>query len=223
MNNAAVQIKGIKDGILVTVRANDWDTINDALQEKIGEQEAFFQGAKIALDIGDQLVSAAQLGRLRDVLSEKGISLWALLSTSERSIENAKSLGIGISLPRPSAASNRKTEPIIPDGESAVFLNKTLRSGYRISYDGHVIVLGDVNPGAEIIATGNILIWGKLRGTVHAGAMGNEDACVCAMDLNPTQLRIASCITIPPKRKGKPQPEMAKVDGEQIIAKPWKA
>jgi septum site-determining protein MinC len=223
MNHAVVQIKGIKDGILVTIRANEWDHIDNALQEKIGEQEAFFQGAKLALDIGDVLVTASQLGRLRDVLSEKGVTLWALLSTSDRSIDNAKTLGIGISLPKPSAAINRKTEPIIPDGESAVFLNKTLRSGYRISYDGHVVVLGDVNPGAEIIATGNVLVWGKLRGTVHAGAMGNTNACVCAMDLNPTQLRIANCITIPPKRKGKPQPEIAQVDGEQIIAKPWKA
>ncbi|MBI9048379.1 MAG: septum site-determining protein MinC [Anaerolineaceae bacterium] len=223
MNIPALQIKGIKDGILVTVRTDEWDDVFSALQQKIGEQEAFFQGAKLALDIGDLLVTASQLGRMRDVLSEKGITLWALLSTMERSIDNAKSLGIGISLPRPSAGINRKTEPIIPDGELAVFLNKTLRSGYRISYAGHVVVLGDVNPGAEIIATGNVLIWGKLRGTVHAGAMGNAEACVCAMDLNPTQLRIADYITIPPKRKGKPQPEIAKVDGEQIIAKPWKA
>lgn len=223
MDSPAIQIKGIKEGILVTIRADDWESVINALNLKIGEQIAFFQGAKLALDIGNVLVSASQLGRIRDELSEQGIGLWALLTTSERSIDNAKSLGLQIELPKPSAASNRKTEPIIPDGEPAVFLHKTLRSGSKISYQGNVIVLGDVNPGAEIIATGNVLIWGRLSGTVHAGALGNTDACVCAMDLNPTQLRIADYITIPPKRKGKPQPEIATVDGDKIIAKPWKA
>ena len=223
MELPAVQIKGIKEGILVTIRADEWESVIDALNQKIGEQIAFFQGAKLALDIGNVLVSASQLGRIRDELSEQGISLWALLATSERSIDNAKSLGLKIELPKPTAASNRRTEPVIPDGEPAVFLHKTLRSGTKISYQGNIIVLGDVNPGAEIIATGNVIIWGRLSGTVHAGAMGNTDACICAMDLNPTQLRIADYITIPPKRKGKPQPEIATVDGDKIIAKPWKA
>jgi septum site-determining protein MinC len=223
MDQSDIQLKGIKEGILVTVRAKDWQNGIEALNQKIGEQKAFFQGAKIALDIGEILVSASQLGRLRDELSEQGITLWALLTTCDRSIDNAKSLGLDTSLPKPSAGTNRKTEPVIPDGESAVFVQKTLRSGSKITYEGHVVVLGDVNPGAEIIATGNVLIWGKLRGTVHAGALGNKEACVCAMDLNPTQLRIADFISIPPKRKGKPQPEIATVDGEQIIAKPWKA
>jgi septum site-determining protein MinC len=223
MDQSDITLKGIKEGILVTIRAEEWQNGIKALNQKIGEQNAFFQGAKIALDIGDLLVSAAQLGRLRDELSGEGISLWALLSTCERSIDNAKSLGLDTNLPKPSAGINRKTEPLIPDGEPAVFMQKTLRSGSKITFEGHVVVLGDVNPGAEIIATGNVLIWGKLRGTVHAGALGNKDACVCAMDLNPTQLRIADFISIPPKRKGKPQPEIASVDGEQIIAKPWKA
>jgi septum site-determining protein MinC len=223
MNQANIQLKGIKEGILVTIQADEWQSSIEVLNQKIGEQNAFFQGAKIALDIGDLLVSASQLGRLRDELGEQGISLWALLSTSARSIDNAKSLGLAVSLPKPTAASNRRTEPVIPDGEPAVFLQKTLRSGSKITYEGHIIVLGDVNPGAEIIATGNVIVWGKLRGTVHAGALGNTAACVCAMDLNPTQLRIADFISIPPKRKGKPQPEIATVDGEQIIAKPWKA
>jgi septum site-determining protein MinC len=223
MDIPTIQIKGIKEGILVTIRAEEWLSGIDALNKRIGEQNAFFEGAKLALDIGEMLVSASQLGRIRDDLSEQSITLWALLSTSERSIDNAKSLGLQVELPKPSAAINRRTEPIIQDGEPAVFLQKTLRSGSKISYQGNVIVLGDVNPGAEIIATGNVMIWGKLRGTVHAGALGNADACVCAMDLNPTQLRIADFITIPPKRKGKPQPEIATVDGDKIIAKPWKS
>jgi septum site-determining protein MinC len=63
---------------------------------------------------------------------------------------------------------------------------------------GRLPSLGDVNPGAEIIAGGSVVVWGRLRGLVHAGAMGDDTAVICALDLNPTQLRIADQIAIPP-------------------------
>ena len=76
----------------------------------------------------------------------------------------------------------------------------------------------------EIIAGGDIVVWGKLRGTVHAGALGNQDAIVCALDLAPTQLRIGSHITrSPDDRRRKPRPETARVRDGQIIAEPWGA
>ena len=79
-----------------------------------------------------------------------------------------------------------------------LLIQRTLRSGQNISYDGNVVVLGDVNPGAEIIASGHILIMGVLRGLVHAGATGDDSATVTALSLNPTQVRISSHITRPP-------------------------
>jgi septum site-determining protein MinC len=84
-----------------------------------------------------------------------------------------------------------------------------------------VVVVGDVNPGAEIIAGGSVVVWGRLRGVVHAGAGGNEQAVVCALDLQPTQLRIAAHIAVPPKRKGKPQPELARIRDGQVEAEAW--
>jgi septum site-determining protein MinC len=78
-----------------------------------------------------------------------------------------------------------------------------------------------VNPGAEIVAGGSVVVWGRLRGVVHAGANGNESATVCALDMNPTQLRIASFISVTPLRKGKPQPEIARVKDGQVVAEPW--
>jgi septum site-determining protein MinC len=83
-------------------------------------------------------------------------------------------------------------------------------------------VIGDVNPGAEIIAGGNIVIWGRLRGTVHAGAQGDEDAIVCALDLSPTQLRIADQISITPPQRRRPKPEIARLEDGKVIAEPWK-
>jgi len=84
-----------------------------------------------------------------------------------------------------------------------------------------VIVIGDVNPGAEIFAGGNIIVWGKLRGTVHAGAQGDNSAIVCALDLSPTQLRIADKISIAPSQKNIPKPEIARLVDNRVIAETW--
>ena len=80
-----------------------------------------------------------------------------------------------------------------------------------------------MNPGAEIVAGGHVLVWGSLRGTVHAGATGDEEALVCALDMSPTQLRIAGHITrSPEERRRNPVPEVATVRDGQIVAVPWK-
>ena len=84
-----------------------------------------------------------------------------------------------------------------------------------------MVIIGDVNPGAEVIAGGDVVVWGRLRGVVHAGAEGNEGAVICALDLSPTQLRISGQISIPPQRRGKPQPEMVRLQDGQVVAEPW--
>jgi septum site-determining protein MinC len=116
-------------------------------------------------------------------------------------------------------------DPIISTlaGEQAVFLRRTLRSGHKVKHPGHIIVLGDVNPGAELVAGGNIIVWGRLRGVVHAGAMGDQDAVVCSLDLSPTQLRIADKISVSPPRKGKTRPEIARLVDGQVTAHDWYA
>lgn len=100
---------------------------------------------------------------------------------------------------------------------------RSMRSGQRVRFDGNVLVLGDVNPGAEIIANGSVVVMGALRGVVHAGAGGDGDAAVVALTLLPTQIRIASCITRPPDGTNIPdsyRPEIARLrDGEVVIEK----
>lgn len=71
-----------------------------------------------------------------------------------------------------------------------LYLRKTIRSGQSISSDGNLIVIGDVNPGAEIIAKGDITVWGILGGIAHAGSDGNNYARIRALKLNPVQIRI---------------------------------
>ncbi|MBE0696941.1 MAG: septum site-determining protein MinC [Anaerolineaceae bacterium] len=216
-----MQIKGIKDGLLVTLAEGEWPELEAALLSHVDERAGFFQGARMALDVGNHILRAGEMGALRDRLSNKGISLWAVVSSSPLTEQTAQMLGMAtrISTPR----SERTIRPLDTnlEGESAIFVQRTLRSGFKISHHGHIIVLGDVNPGAEVIAGGNIIIWGRLRGVVHAGAEGNENNVVCALDLMPTQLRIAGLVSIPPSRKGKPEPELARIQMGQVVVEPW--
>ncbi len=215
-----VAIKGIRDGLLVTVDdAGAWEDAQEALLEAIGSQAEFFQGARVALDVGTRPLKAAQMGKLRDLLGDFGITLWAVVSESPKTQETARSLGMATRLSRPAPAPRRPAPS--PAGEEALLVHRTLRSGMRIAFPGHVVVIGNVHPGAEIVAGGNIVVWGRLRGVAHAGADGNESAVVCALDLSPTQLRIAGRVATAPPRRGRPAPEMASVKDGQVVAEPW--
>ena len=99
------------------------------------------------------------------------------------------------------------------------FHRGSLRNGQKIEFDGSVVVVGDVNPGAEIKATGNIIILGQLKGMAHAGCKGMTDAFVTAVYMAPVQLRIADIITrFPEENKHGPKPpEYAFVKDGQIF------
>lgn len=72
-----------------------------------------------------------------------------------------------------------------------LYINQTLRSGQTVSYEGNILIIGDAHPGSEIVATGDITVWGILGGIAHAGSLGNVTAKVRALKLNAIQLRIA--------------------------------
>lgn len=217
-----VQIKGIREGLLIILGEGDWDEIHTLLLEQLDQQAEFLRGARLALDVGNHILKAVDLGQLRDQLSERGLSLWAVLSGSPTTEQTAQTLGLATRIAKP-APERVVTSAVtsLKGGEHAVLVRRTLRSGYSLKHTGHVIIIGDVNPGAEIVAGGDVLVWGHLRGMVHAGAEGDENAVVCALDLTPTQLRIAGYIATAPKRRGKPQPETARVFDGQVVAEPW--
>ena len=217
-----IGIKGIREGLLVSVGDGaSWEDAEAALLHTVGERADFFNGARVALDVGSRPLKAAQLGKLRDRLSDLGITLWAVLSDSPKTQETARSLGLEIRVAKPRPG--RVVRPIEAraEGEEALLVRRTLRSGMAVEFHGHVVVLGHVHPGAKITAGGDIIVWGRLKGVAHAGANGNTDAVVCALDLSPTQLRIAGHIATAPPRRGKPVPEKASLKDGQVVAEPW--
>jgi septum site-determining protein MinC len=218
-----MEIKGTKDGILVNLEGQDWLEAKDELVAQIASRQDFFRGAHLVLDVGNNVLRAKDLGELRDMLSEHGVILSGILSLSIVTLETAQLLGMKTRPTKEKEKSGRKIKPLdtVLAGEAAVMIHRTMRSGFKVAYQGHVVVLGDVNPGAEIIASGSVVVWGRLRGTVHAGAEGDETAVVCALDLSPMQLRIASKAATTPQSSEEPQPEIASVKNNQIIAEPW--
>ena len=108
-----------------------------------------------------------------------------------------------------------------------LYLNQTLRSGQTVTSDGNIVVVGDANPGSEIIARGDVTVWGVLGGIAHAGSKGNANACIRALKMNAIQLRIANFYArrvntenIPFVQKSASfVPEEARVDGKSIVIK----
>jgi septum site-determining protein MinC len=188
--HSLVQIKGLRDGLLVSLLDASWEDQQSALLAQMDQQPSFFQGARLALDVGTQILHVNEMVELRDRLSERNVVLWAIVSDSPTTEQTAQLLGLATRISKPRPEETRFASKDLDD-ETAFFINKTIRSGTRIEFPGHVVVLGDVNPGAEIIAEGNIIIWGKLRGAVHAGSKGDESVRVCALDFSPMQLKIA--------------------------------
>jgi septum site-determining protein MinC len=217
-----IQIKGLRDGLLITIGDGEWAALEPALLEQIHAKQPFFQGARIALDVGSQILRVNELVALRDKLSGQGISLWAVLSESPTTEKTAQLLGLATRISKPRPEESRQFAVADLGNATALFLNKTLRSGTRIEFPGHVVVVGDVNPGAEIIAEGNVLVWGRVRGMIHAGAKGDTSAYICALDLSPTQLRIADEISAMLKPQNNPRPEIASLNGEgKLQSVPW--
>ncbi|MBV6395101.1 MAG: septum site-determining protein MinC [Anaerolineales bacterium] len=199
-----IQIKGLRDGLLVSMSAAPWEELNAALIEQIESQRSFFQGARVALDVGSQVFHVNELSVLRDTLSERGVMLWAVVSESPTTEQTAQLLGLATRIAKPRPAESTRDAAAEGGRPSAQWIGRTLRSGTRIEFPGHVTVMGDVNPGAEIEADGSVIVWGRVRGTVRAGAGGDELAVICALAIASPQIRIGDVLLQAVERTERP-------------------
>lgn len=226
MMDSAITIKGTRDGLLIDLGAGDMAVLLTELARLVESRKTFFRGGKVALQAGDRRLTLRDAIRLRQTLEKHDIAVWAILGTHPTTVAAAEKLGLETALssqpPSPEPESEPEHEFIAGTG---LLLKRTMRSGQSVSHAGHIVIVGDVNSGAEVIAGGDVVVWGHLRGTVHAGATGDEERCVCALDLSPIQLRIGNHIARPPeeqRRRKECQPERAFVNDGQIVAERWK-
>lgn len=221
-----VVIKGKENGLEITLsEKGTYPMLREELLDKLKKNESFFKDSRTKVVIRGKALSEAQRREIKRVFEmDYGIAdvMFGdeadILRNVERSMENA--------MKSPAAAMKRhdtgikETEPVsIPYiNANSAFINGTVRSGQRIESEGDIVVIGDVNPGAEIIAGGSIAVFGTLRGLAHAGCAGRKDVCVAAVHMCPKQLRISGRVITFPNAEDIGQAEVAElIDGKVVI------
>jgi septum site-determining protein MinC len=224
-----IVIRGTSAGLIIKMGAGDWDMLLQELDTRLSSTPSFFRGGRVALVVGRRKLADDELQKIGELLERHKVSLWAVEGEDPETQAASRNLGLEVQvdaqarLPMEGAVPGTDALPSPVEGTTGVLMRRTLRSGQAVRYHGHVVIIGDVNPGAEIVASGDVVVWGKLRGTVHAGAEGDESAVVCALHLAPTQLRIGSYIARSPEEAVQDTwlPEKAFVQGDRIVAEPW--
>ncbi len=201
-----IVFKGYKSGLTLIIPENgSFEEYMDALRNQLDQSKDFFKGAEITLKIGN-----------RQLLDEERAFLFRLIKNAGMIVQRTND---DLEMPKKEKAKRQIDQKnLIP----SITIRKTVRSGQRIEYEGNILVMGDVNPGGEIIATGDIVVLGKLRGTAHAGAKGDKLAEIFAFQIKPVQIRIAGVFTRAPEKEREKEtryfrPEAAKIKDDQIV------
>ncbi len=200
-----------------TISIEDPDDINETLKK--------FSLTKGPLEAKifsfNEVISSHQLLKCKNNFGKVKINSLSIYSNNRNTILAGKSLKIDSTFAKEQSVKNKlllldskKKDDILYEG--------TVRSGDRISSNGNLCIIGDVNPGSIISAKRNIYVWGKLLGIAFAGNGGNRKASIASLYLNPLQLRIAEVIAIGPKDKPKNNyPEIAVIEKQTINIKPY--
>jgi septum site-determining protein MinC len=225
--SAIGRLRGTTSGLVIDLSETPgFQEAHSALVKTLADRGSFLSGAKVALDLGSLSLMVVELQALLDECRDSGLDVLGIFSRNDRvrSVSRAMGLLAGPEDSKDGATAvgrDTTTSPEVRDTECGLVVG-TVRSGHSVWHPGTVVIFGDVNPGAEIVAGGSVIVWGTLRGTVHAGASGAEDAVVCALSLQPTQLRIGDEIA-----RGPDEPvadrgaEMARLQGTAIVVEEW--
>jgi len=169
----------------------------------------------------NESLSATELSKFKKFFNKINTYSFCIYSNNRDTILAGKSLKIDSNFAKEKEIKN-KLLSLDSKKRDDMLLKGTVRSGNRISSNGNLCIIGDVNPGAIVTAKKNIYVWGKLLGVAFAGKDGNNNSSIASLYLNPLQLRIADVIAIGPKDKPKNHyPEIAVIDKKTIIIKPY--
>ncbi|MCS6875342.1 MAG: septum site-determining protein MinC [Aquificaceae bacterium] len=186
-----IEIKGITlPVILVEIKEKgDIQTLTEEIKRRVSSK--LFEGSYVLIDSKD-ILQKEDVEKIEKTLSDKSVK-----SLKKLNLHDQESV--------------RK--------ERLLIVEKHLRSGQRIEHNGDILILGDVNKDAQVVATGNIIVMGKLRGVAIAGALGDESAVVVALEMEPQQVRIGKKVAImdEAERKSPGYPEVARIEDGSII------
>lgn len=229
-----ISIKGRGDGVAIELGHGDWNRLMARLDARLEQAATFFRGGQVSLDVGARPLVEAELDLVCGVLQKYGLVIGIVRTGSDRTFQSALNLGLAATME--TASGDPTTEATFAGsnlgGQTHFVYRGNLRSGQVLRRQENVLIIGDVNPGGHVISSGDVLVWGRLRGVVHAGAEGDLNVIVGALLLEPTQLRIASIIAIDTERKDEQKNERRQRDDSKpaqvayvaegkLLVRPW--
>ncbi|WP_041607786.1 septum site-determining protein MinC [Halobacteroides halobius] len=172
----SVVFKADQEGLIILLNEDsDFSEIKASLDNKFEESSNFFKGNTIAkVNLGNRCLSSQQKRELLDIFKKQPGTFIVEFSNNFNSVSDSE-----------------------PEDDT-LLIKRTVRSGQSIAYKGNIVIEGDINPGAEVTAGGDILVMGEVRGITHAGVNGDPNATISAFRLEPIQLRIANHISRAP-------------------------
>lgn len=198
--------------------AETWQELKHLLKTK---KQSWQEATKVCLVAQDRLLDARQLQTIAEILDDVKLTLSTVSTNRRQTAVAAATSGYSVqqnsSQPSIEQPLERQSENVIPNLAEPLYLQSTVRSGVEIRHPGTIVIFGDLNPGGKAIAAGDILVWGRLRGNAHAGAMGDYQCRISALQMEFTQLRIADAVARAPKARPRQlSPEIAFVTTEGI-------
>ena len=208
MGNDRIIIKGNKEGLNAIINIDkfgNFEEMLDALIEKLSKGKKFYKGSTLCITTKLSSLTEKDVESLKVVLFEEiGIKDIVFEDKDIKDKESESKIFNGVY-----------------EGRTK-FIRKTVRGGQCVDFQGNIVIVGDVNSGAEVYAGGNIIDLGSIKGNVYAGVGGNRKAIIAAFALQPEILKIGDIITISPDDFEKPKyPEVAKVKDDAIIVEPY--
>lgn len=177
MNNC-ITINTKKDNIVLKINEDaEQDDIIICLKKKINELKNLYKDDKTPILVTGKVLKNKEIDEIQNIIKESidvNVSFDSPRNLGLHEITKTYSKDVALS--------------------ETKYLKGAIRSGQRIEFEGSVVIIGDVNDGAEVIASDNIVVIGSLRGLAHAGAKGNKEACIAASSIESAQIRIANII-----------------------------
>ncbi len=224
----SITFKGREDGLEIHLDEKiTYPVLREELMEKLKKNQGFFKDADTRVVIRGKKLSGAQQNELKRVFAmDYGIRSVMYGDEADLAMKEAE-----LKIEKPKAAKRPAVRDEYTDevelvsnayfDAQSIFINNTIRSGQRIECEGDVVVIGDVNPGGEVIAGGSIAVFGRLRGLAHAGCSGRKDVCIAALNMCPKQLRLSGrVVTFPEEREEVNDAEVAELKDGKVVIRP---
>ena len=198
MNNSVI-IKGNKYGIIVVLNPDlSFEELKHMIAEKFKESSKFFENAKMAISFEGRMLSNEEQREVLNIIGENTDMQIVCIMENDPATEDMFKKTVEQKL-------------LELSNNTGQFYKGILRSGASLEFETSVIIIGDVNHGARVVSKGNIIVLGALKGNAFAGATGNTNSFVVALDMNPTQIRIADTIARAPDKPQKQEVKEAKI------------